>query len=117
MTWTYFKPEDHGLVGVGEVDWMGGGGCYEWDTTTVMYHPGTDTFYWEHGSGCSCNGPLEDVRGLADLKSGTLWELSGELGRELSHLSHYLSSDEKDRTAHDVASVLEAALKARSNRG
>jgi hypothetical protein len=118
MTWTYFKPEDHGLVGVGEVDWLGDKGCYEWDTTTVMYHHGTDRFYWEHGSGCSCNGPLEGVNGLDDLESGSLWELTGALGRELADVAALSTLEPKtwEIISTDVVDLLSAAMRARENR-
>jgi hypothetical protein len=119
MSWTYFKPEDHGLVGVGTVDWLGNTGDYDWDTTTVMYHPETDRFYWERGSGCSCNGPLEDVGGLDDLESGTLWELTSELSRGLASIGDHpsLMPTVWEKISGDIVDLLSAGLKAREARG
>jgi hypothetical protein len=117
MSWTYFRPEDHGLVGVGEVDWLGDTGCYEWNTTTVMYHPETDRFYWEHGGGCSCDGPLESVRGLDDLESGTFWELTTALSQGLAGLPEHYSPKTWETISGDVVDLLSAALKAREARG
>lgn len=115
MSWQYFKPEEHGLVGVGDVQWTGD--AYQWDTTTVMYHVESGEFYWESGSGCSCNGPLEDVHGLNDLEHGTLFQLSAELSKRLDS---WVVSEEswssytqaaKDRAAMEATRVLEAALR------
>lgn len=115
MSWTYFCPEDHGLIGVGSVDWYGETGCYEWSDTTVFYHPGTEKFYWETGAGCSCNGPLEDVQGLDDLRSGTFFDLVKEVQKELGDVLEggYMTDHAKGSIAHDVAALFEAALKVR----
>lgn len=113
MSWTYFRPEDHGLIGVGTVDWLGETGCYEWNDTTVFYHPETERFYWETESGCSCDGPLERVEKLDDLQSGTFFELVKDVQSLLTVEleKSYVSDHAKGSIAHDVAALFEAALK------
>lgn len=108
MTWFYFDAVKFGLVHVTAVDWLAGDGCYEWDETTVLWSPTTKLFYWEHGSGCSCNGPLDDVDSRDDLKVGTFWDLVRDLQ---SVLIEYVESSRKDAVTSEVVASLEIALK------
>jgi hypothetical protein len=114
--WEYFKPENHGLTGVGSVDWYGDTGCYEWFQTTVMYHRETGVYYWETSAGCSCDGPMEVVSCLDDLSSGTFFDLADHLGKQLDGIrnDNYLSDQTKAAIAADVVDVLSAAQKVRT---
>jgi hypothetical protein len=113
LSWEYFKPENHGLVGVADLDWLAGEGCYEWETTSVLYHSKTETFYWERGAGCSCNGPLEDVDSLDDLESGTFFDLASALSEDLIAFlkNEHRSFRQKEAVSGEVVRVIEAALK------
>ena len=120
MSWAYFKPEDHGLVPVYDVDWLRGTGCYEWDDTTVLYHRESDQFYWEHGSGCSCNGPLGDVQSLNDLKSGSFWDLVTDVQQELSgrygegeYSRKYYGAEAYTQLTVQIGNLIEAAQRVR----
>jgi hypothetical protein len=108
MTWEYFKPEAHGLVHVGAVDWLAGEGCYEWSETTIMYHPETQRFFWENDGGCSCDGPLDNVNTLDDLTSGTLHDLWTEV---MSDLKNYEDSKNYEHIAADVVETMSACLR------
>lgn len=114
MSWYYFEPKEHGLVSVGEVDWIDG--CYDWDTTTVFYCPEDGLFYWESGSGCSCNGPLEGVTKREDLESGTFFQLSNDLNKHLADTleSKYESQKTKERAGMEMTRVIEAAMRVKS---
>jgi hypothetical protein len=123
MAWEYFRAENHGLVPVYDVDWLRGTGCYEWENTTVLYHPETDRFYWEHGSGCSCNGPLDDVSTIDDLKSGSFWDLVTDVQ---SYLSERYGEGTYSRTegggaeaytqlTAQIGNLIEAAQRVRTN--
>ena len=50
-----FKPEEHGLVLVGEVV----GADYEWSSLHVFKRITDGRLFQVEDSGCSCNGPLE----------------------------------------------------------
>lgn len=92
---------------------MRGEGSYEWDNTTVLYDAESDRFYWEHGSGCSCDGPLEFVHSLDDLSQGTLGDLMLELN---SDLDGYKTSEHYGELMMEVARVIEASMRARRER-
>lgn len=119
MSWEYFNAEEHGLRGVGNVDWLRGEGSYEWDETSVFYRPEDGLFYWEHGSGCSCDGPLEYVHGLDDLTSGNLQALSQELtATYVDQTSRPWGSADKDGVlALEVTRVIEAAVRVEGTHG
>jgi len=106
--WMYFEPEKHGLVHVTAVDWLAGEGCYEWDETTVLWSPKNKLFYWESGSGCSCNGPLDDVDSIDELESGTFWDLVIDLQ---GVLTEYAESSRKDAVSAEVTDSIGVALK------
>lgn len=112
MSYGWVSPEISklGLVFVDRVDWLHDTGCYEWSDTTVMFHPESEMFYWETSSGCSCNGPLEDVRSLEDLESGRFWALTQDLEATLVQES---ASEYRDAELlkNEVVRVIEAAQK------
>lgn len=76
--------KDLGLEQVVEISWTDH--PYEWDTTTVLIDPLTKVFYWESGSGRSCNGPLEDVTKREDLESGSFFACAKEITERQAEL-------------------------------
>jgi len=110
MSWYYFEPDTFGLEHVGAVDWLRGEGCYEWEETTVFFRAEDGLFYWDSGSGCSCDGPLEGVTKLDDLTSGNLSALSAELMRYFGSVSGY-REDKDGVLALEVTRVIEAAVR------
>lgn len=102
-----FKPSEHGLTEITTIEWVDG--CnYEWETTTILWSPEERRFYWETSGGCSCNGPLDDVRFKGDLYSGTLYELieyAATYQRTRDHYSGDPSSSVLDGRRVDAFSV------------
>lgn len=68
-----YDPAADGLVSLGYIDFEPEG-CYEWDGFSVYVRTEDKRFFWEDGSGCSCNGPMEYVDKLGDFTSGTYAE-------------------------------------------
>lgn len=58
MSGVYYRPEEHGLELVGEVQW--GEACYDFDLTAVWRDPLSGQLYYADDSGCSCPAPFED---------------------------------------------------------
>lgn len=48
---------------------------YEWNIFSIFKEKATGYYYWIDESGCSCNGPLEDVFAKSDFTRGTKQEL------------------------------------------
>lgn len=107
-----YSPGDDGLVGLGYADFEPEG-CYEWDGVTVYVRTEDKRFFWENGSGCSCNGPMEYVNKLEDFDSGTYAEfvafLLERLGDELN--STWTTPGGKAAIITSVAEVLTEAAK------
>lgn len=78
-----YDPSKDGLVSLGYVDFEPDG-CYEWDGVSVYVRPSDKRFFWEYGSGCSCNAPMEYIYKLEDFDSGTFAEFLGGLVKRLS---------------------------------
>lgn len=107
--WEYWNAEKAGLKNVASVDWLRGTGCYEWDDTTILFDPSARKFYWETAGGCSCNGPLEDVKRLDDPESGSLFDLSVELNKIM--IEYTTDPDIRSQLAVQVVQAMEACLK------
>lgn len=50
--------------------------CYEWHTLTVFRRASDGRLFYVEESGCSCNGPLEDVSesDLVPVDHGSYWQ-------------------------------------------
>ena len=106
-----YNPEDDGLKYLGSIDFETG--SYEWDTITVYVHPENNQFYWEDGSGCSCNGPMEYITSLASFDTGSLGDfvklVQARVQDEL--LSTYNTPAGKANILEEAATVLKEAVK------
>jgi hypothetical protein len=107
-----YNPETDGLKGLGYADFQPDG-CYEWDGVSVYVRESDKRFFWENGSGCSCNGPMEFVYSLNDFDSGTFAEfvtfLTGRLDEAMK--CTYDTPRAKAEILSSVSEVLSEAVK------
>lgn len=66
-------------VGQSLVACIDGGGGYEWAVFYIFRDMSDGALRWWSGSGCSCNQPLDDVRSVDDLSTGTERDLMTDL--------------------------------------
>jgi hypothetical protein len=74
----YELQNDPETVGASLVACIDGGGGYEW-TVFYIFRDMSGVLRWWSGSGCSCNQPLDDVRSVDDLSTGTERDLMTDL--------------------------------------
>lgn len=58
---------DPAELGLRELDSVGTGFGSDWDKVYVFVNDETGDMYSWSGTGCSCRGPMQGVRGIADL--------------------------------------------------
>lgn len=102
--WIYNEGKELGLEHFGSVNFTCG--SYEWNTISVLVDKTGETpkFYWAHESGCSCDGPLEDIGNLNDFHgSGNFWELSDYIRDEVEEHGYW--DDERPREDVEAEAV------------
>jgi len=74
---------------------------YQWDIFTIFKEAETGYYYWIAESGCSCDGPLEDVRSKSDFTRGSKQELMRAFSEWINDSSIYsLRPQGADRTEY-----------------
>lgn len=71
--------QDPNSVGQSLVACIDSGGGYEWTVFYVFRDNTTGALRWWSGSGCSCYGPMDDVRSVDELSTGTERDLMTDL--------------------------------------
>lgn len=106
-----YDPASDGLTYLGSLDFEAG--SYEWDTITAYVRPEDKAFFWEDGSGCSCNGPMEFIYKLSDFDTGTYEDfLELVLNRTRDELkSTYNTPAGKSNIVDEMAALLKEAVK------
>lgn len=106
-----YSPESDGLKCVGAIDFEAG--SYEWDTIMAYVRPADKVFFWEDGSGCSCDGPMEGVTNLKDFDTGTFSEFLELVMRRTKDAleSTYNTPAGKANIADEMATLIKEAVK------
>lgn len=106
-----YSPESDGLKYVGALDFEVG--WYEWDTITAYVRPEDKMFFWEDGSGCSCNGPMEYIYKLGDFDTGTFSDFVELVFNRVKGAleSTYKTPVGKANILEEAATILKEAVK------
>ena len=80
-------------------------GGYEWDCFAVWYDG--HRYYWFSDNGCSCYGPGEGIKTLADMESGPAESLARAY-KEWAKEAYFLSDSDKVEASAQIRAAIRA---------